>query len=319
MPLIPYLGKSPSLAEEVFIADSAIVIGDARIGRQSSIWFNVVMRADVSTITIGQRTNVQDGAIIHADPEYATVIGDDCTIGHSAVVHGAVLGSGCLVGIGAIILNGAVLGEGCIIGAGAVVAERQVFPPHSLVLGVPGRVVKKVSPEQAAMPPRAAEAYVRHGQEYQSSSLASRPAIPNRPVIGFRRQDATLPALHRAHADDAGADLIAVEDCKLGPGETGKVATNTAIALPAGYYAVVSGRSGLNSQGILTHMGTIDPGYRGIISVALTNLSKAPFEVRRGHRIAQLVVLPLVLPIFEDMADLPSSERGDRGWGSSGR
>ncbi|MCL4534427.1 MAG: dUTP diphosphatase [Bacteroidetes bacterium] len=138
-------------------------------------------------------------------------------------------------------------------------------------------------------------------------------------IVRFRRVDPGLPGLHRAHADDAGADLIARDDCTLAPGESGRIPTNVAVELPAGCYAIVSGRSGLNSRGILTHLGTIDPGYRGVIAVAMTNLSGGPFVVKRGDRIAQLVVLPFILPSFEEVDELPDSERGEHGWGSSGR
>lgn len=138
-------------------------------------------------------------------------------------------------------------------------------------------------------------------------------------VVRFRRIDADLPAFQRAHADDAGADLIARDDRTLAPGESGRIPTNIAIALPDGYYAIVSGRSGLNSRGILTHLGTIDPGYRGIIAVAMTNLSSDLFVVKRGDRIAQLIVLPFAIPRLEETDELPASERGEDGWGSSGR
>lgn len=171
MPVIPYLGKTPNIAADVFVADGAMIIGDVTIGEGSSIWFNVVIRADVAPITIGRRVNVQDGAVLHADPRSPTIIGDDCTLGHQAIVHGAVVEEGCLVGMGAIVLNGVVVGKGSVVGSGSVVAEQQKIPPRSLVLGVPGRVVKELSPEQAEMPRRAAAAYVRHGKEYRAQQL----------------------------------------------------------------------------------------------------------------------------------------------------
>ncbi len=155
------------------------------------------------------------------------------------------------------------------------------------------------------------------------SGSARTPAVsspqPPGPAVLYRRLDADLPAYRRAHPDDAGADLIARQECRLEPGQSGRIPSNIAVALPPGYYALVSGRSSLNSRGILTHLGTIDPGFRGPISVAITNLSGEPFIVQRGDAVAQLVVLPLVVPRFEEAEDLPDSERGERGWGSSGR
>jgi deoxyuridine 5'-triphosphate nucleotidohydrolase len=319
LPTLPYRGITPTIAPDAFIADTAIVIGDVSIGHQSSLWFGVVARGDAAPIVIGSRTNLQDGAIVHADERYPTTIGDDCTLGHAAVVHGAVLEDRCLVGIGALVLNGARIGAGSVIGAGAVVAERQVIPPRSLVLGVPGKVVRELGPEHAAMPERAGAAYVELSREYLLQQATPGAGHRASLVAQYRRSAPELPAYSRSHADDAGADLIAAEDKTLAPGESGRIATNLAVALPASHYGLVSGRSGLNSRGILCHVGTIDSGYRGFIAVALTNLSAEPFVVQRGDRIGQLVVLPFALPRFDEVAELPLSDRGEKGWGSSGR
>ena len=139
------------------------------------------------------------------------------------------------------------------------------------------------------------------------------------PEVAFKRLDNGLPAFRRLYPNDAGADLVALEDTIIPSGATARLATNIAIALPDGHYAVVGGRSGLNSAGILTHLGIIDPGFRGQILVTTTNLSGEPFAVRRGDRIAQLIVLPLVLPAYNEEDELPASPRGERGFGSSGR
>lgn len=125
-----------------FIHDSAVVLGRVTLGAQASVWPTAVVRGDVEQITIGARSNVQDGAVIHADPGVPTIIGDDCVIGHRAVVHGSTLEHAVLVGMGAVLLNGVRVGTGSIIGAGAVLTEGMVVPPHSLVLGVPGKVVR---------------------------------------------------------------------------------------------------------------------------------------------------------------------------------
>ena len=136
------------------------------------------------------------------------------------------------------------------------------------------------------------------------------------PLLRYRDD---LPGLQRAHADDAGADLVAVAAGEIAPGDTVRVPTNAAVALPAGYYGLVSGRSSLASAGILTHIGTLDAGYRGQIQVVLTNLGNVTYRYEAGHRIAQLIVLPFAVPTFVEVEQLPPSARGDRGFGSSGR
>jgi deoxyuridine 5'-triphosphate nucleotidohydrolase len=319
MPILPYREKAPDIAPGVFIAETAVVTGEVTIGEESSLWYGVVVRGDAAPVRIGRRTNVQDGAIIHSDPDNIAQIGDACTLGHGAIVHGAVLENGCLVGIGAIVLNGARIGEGSIIGSGAVVAERQQIPPRSLVLGVPGKVVRQLTPGQAVMPERASSSYTSLGQEYRSLQERERVGLPSGVQVAYRRLDDGLPAFTRSHQDDAGADLIAMEDQAISCGETVRIGTNLAIALPVGFYGIVSGRSGQNLRGILCHVGTIDTGFRGQISVALTNLSADIFTIRRGDRIAQLTVVPFALPHFAEAQELPQSQRGERGWGSSGR
>lgn len=131
-----------------WIHETAVVLGDVVLSPHVSVWPTAVIRGDVERITIGARSNVQDGAIIHADEGVPTVIGEDCVIGHRAIVHGAVLEDGVLVGMGAIVLNGSHIGRGAIIGAGAVVTERMQVPPGALVVGVPGRVVRTLSVAQ---------------------------------------------------------------------------------------------------------------------------------------------------------------------------
>ncbi len=135
---------------EAFVASTAVVLGDVRLGRDASVWFGAIVRGDCAAISVGARTNVQDGAILHADTGVPNDIGADVTIGHAAVVHGRSVGDGTLIGIGAVILGGAVIGEGCIIAAGAIVKENAVIPPRSLVAGVPGKIVRAVRDEEAA-------------------------------------------------------------------------------------------------------------------------------------------------------------------------
>lgn len=133
-----------------WIHESAVVLGRVTLADDVSVWPTAVIRGDVERIEIGARSNVQDGAVIHADEGIPTIIGEDCVIGHRAVVHGTVLEDGVLVGMGAVLLNRVHVGRGSIIGAGAVLTEGTQVPPGSLVLGVPGKVVRQVSAEQQA-------------------------------------------------------------------------------------------------------------------------------------------------------------------------
>lgn len=158
-----------------FIAPGAILIGAVVMGAESSVWYQCVLRADVSSITIGERTNIQDGTIIHADPGYPTMIGNDVTVGHGVVVHGAVVEDGCLIGIRATLLNGCRIGAGSMVGAGAVVTESMVVPPNSLVLGVPAKVVRPVSEQQAARTQRGAAGYVRFAKAHKGVWEENRP------------------------------------------------------------------------------------------------------------------------------------------------
>ena len=137
-------GISPVIDEKTFIADGARVIGAVEMKEFSSLWFNTVARGDVNRIEIGRYSNVQDNSVLHVADDNPAIIGDFVTVGHSAVLHGCVVEEHCLIGIGAIVLTGAVVGKGSIIAAGALVRENQVIPPHSLVVGVPARVVKSI-------------------------------------------------------------------------------------------------------------------------------------------------------------------------------
>ena len=131
--------------------------------------------------------------------------------------------------------------------------------------------------------------------------------------------DPELPATYRPFPTDAGADVFALADTRVGAFETTRVPLNLAVALPAGYYALLAGRSSVAARGLLVHVGTVDQGYRGQLHVAVTNLRNDEQVVRRGERIAQLIVLPFVAPEFVQVAELATSERAERGWGSSGR
>ena len=145
----------------VYIASNATVVGDVRLGENVSIWYNAVLRGDSGTITVGEGTNIQDGAILHEQ----TNLGKNCTVGHGAIVHGCTVGDNCVIGMGAIVLNGAVIGNNCIVGAGALVTGKMNAPDGSLILGNPAKVVKEVTPEQIADNAHSAEHYIELAQK----------------------------------------------------------------------------------------------------------------------------------------------------------
>ena len=139
--------KSPQIHDTAYIAEGAQVIGDVILKADSSIWYNTVCRADINRIVIGERTNIQDNSVIHLENDQGVLVENDVTVGHNAIIHGCSIADGALIGMGAIIMNGAVIGKGAVIGAGAVVKEDMVIPDFSLVVGVPGKIVKTLSPE----------------------------------------------------------------------------------------------------------------------------------------------------------------------------
>ena len=167
MAIRPYRGKLPVIQPSAYIDESAQVIGDVVIGAESSVWMQVVVRGDVNYIRIGDRTNVQDGTIVHVQHHtHPTVIGNDVTVGHGAVVHGCTIHDRVLVGMGAIILNGAEVGEDCIIAAGTLLTEGTVIPPRSMVMGSPGRVRRPLSDADVAMIREFSGNYVRYRLDY---------------------------------------------------------------------------------------------------------------------------------------------------------
>jgi carbonic anhydrase/acetyltransferase-like protein (isoleucine patch superfamily) len=151
----------PAHDAPAYVHPLAFVCGDAVLGPRASVWPFAVIRGDNDRITVGAESNVQDGAVLHADCGVPCTIGARVSVGHRAVVHGATVHDDCIVGIGAVVLNGAVIGAGTIVGAGAVVRERQEVPPGSLVVGTPARVLRATTPEELARIRRTAAAYVR--------------------------------------------------------------------------------------------------------------------------------------------------------------
>lgn len=151
-----------------WVAPNAVLIGKVRLERDASVWFGAVLRGDNELITVGEGSNVQDGCICHTDPGFPLVIGPQVTVGHLAMLHGCEIGEGSLIGIGAVILNGAKIGKNCLIGAKALIAEGKEIPDNSLVMGMPGKVVGEVRPEQAERMRNGTAKYVKNWQRYMA-------------------------------------------------------------------------------------------------------------------------------------------------------
>jgi carbonic anhydrase/acetyltransferase-like protein (isoleucine patch superfamily) len=166
MPLYAIAGMQPTLGRNCWIAPSADLIGDVRLGDEASVWFGAVIRADNTPITVGARSNVQEGAMGHSDPGAPLTIGEDCTIGHHAMLHGCTLGDRVLVGMGATVLNRAVIGAGSLVGAGALVTEGKVFPPGSMIIGSPARAVRTLDEAAQAMLLISAGHYVAKARDF---------------------------------------------------------------------------------------------------------------------------------------------------------
>lgn len=171
MPLYNYNNLSPRIDDGAFVAPSADLIGDVRLAPGSSVWYSCALRADIAHIEVGENSNIQDLTVVHVDDGQPTVIGKNVTIGHRAVIHACTIGDGVLIGMGAIILNGAVIGDGALIAAGAVVSPGKVIPPGAVVMGVPGKVVKELTPKQREKQWQHAEIYVRLGRDYLAQGL----------------------------------------------------------------------------------------------------------------------------------------------------
>ena len=159
--------KLKTVDDNFWIAPNASVIGDVNLERDASIWFNAILRADNEPITIGEGSNVQDGAIIHTDPGYACNIGKKVTGGHMAMLHGCSIGDGSLIGIGSVVLNGAKIGRNCIIGSKALVTEGMEVPDGSMVLGIPGKIKKTLTEEEQSVVPLGAEHYIDNYKKYK--------------------------------------------------------------------------------------------------------------------------------------------------------
>ena len=173
--LVRSFGSSiPRIHRDAWLAPGSVVVGDVEIGADSSLWYGVVARGDVHSIRIGARTNIQDNSVLHVTQgRYACILGDEVTVGHRAVVHGCTIADGALVGIGAVVLDGARVGEGALVGAGALVPPGAQIPERSLVLGIPGRVVRRLTDDESAKQRERTLAYVENARAHAASGPCS--------------------------------------------------------------------------------------------------------------------------------------------------
>ena len=160
--------KKPVIPASCYIAESATIIGDVTLGERVSVLSGAVLRGDNEPIAIGNGSNVQDNAVLHADPGFPLKVGDNVTIGHQAMLHGCAIGDGTLIGIQAVVMNGAVIGKDCLVGAGALVPEGKIYPDRKLIVGAPAKVIRELSDEDIAKMHRAAPGYVRRQEMYKA-------------------------------------------------------------------------------------------------------------------------------------------------------
>src|ERR1700741_990802 len=169
MPILPYKGVWPTIADDVFVAPGAMVIGNVTIEAGASIWYNAVVRGDSAPIVIGRNTNIQDNCTLHVDADAPLTIGEECTIGHNAVVHGATLGDHVLVGMSAVILSHAKVGSRSIVGACALVNERKQIPEEVLALGIPAKVIRPLKTAELEHLQESADGYCQRALEHKQA------------------------------------------------------------------------------------------------------------------------------------------------------
>ncbi len=167
--VLPVSGMTPAIADTAFIAAGARLIGDVRLADNASVWFNAVLRGDSASITVGERSNLQDNVSVHVDAGHPVVIGTDVSVGHNAVVHGCTVEDGSLIGMGSVILSGAVIGAGSLVAGGAVVLEGTIVPPGSLVAGVPAKVRRELTDDDKARLLKNAAVYLDHSMNHSAT------------------------------------------------------------------------------------------------------------------------------------------------------
>ena len=168
MPIYQLGDDIPKIPNSAYIAAETTIIGKVTLGENVSVWPGAVLRGDNDSITVGAGSNVQDNAVLHADPGFPLKVGDNVTVGHQAMLHGCAIGDGTLIGIQAVIMNGAVIGKDCLVGAGALVPESKVFPDRKLIVGAPAKVVRELSDDDIAKMHRAAPGYVKRQEMYKA-------------------------------------------------------------------------------------------------------------------------------------------------------
>ncbi|MGH8869643.1 MAG: gamma carbonic anhydrase family protein [Actinomycetes bacterium] len=164
--LLPLEGTAPTVADDAWVALGVVLVGDVSLGSEASVWYGSVLRADNDPITVGVRSNIQDGCVVHSDPGFPVEIGAGVSVGHRAVLHGCTVEDECLVGMGATLLNGVVVGTGSLVAAGAVLLEGTEVPPGSLVAGVPGKVRRQLGAAEVEGIRDNARSYLRHVNEH---------------------------------------------------------------------------------------------------------------------------------------------------------
>ncbi|RXT14932.1 gamma carbonic anhydrase family protein [Ammoniphilus sp. CFH 90114] len=167
MTILPYMGKHPIIHNSVFLAKGSLVSGDVKIGKESSIWYNTVIRGDIAPTVIGERTSIQDNSTLHQSPGNPLILEDEVTVGHNAILHSCTIRKGAMIGMGAIILDGAEIGEEAIIGAGTLVPPGKKIPPRCLALGSPAKVIRELEEKDFAELKRIRQSYVEKGQYYK--------------------------------------------------------------------------------------------------------------------------------------------------------
>ena len=176
MSLLSHHGVLPRVPASAFVAPGAHLIGEVDLGEAASVWFNVVLRGDINRIVVGDRTNIQDGSVVHVTHALPALIGNDVTVGHLAMIHGCVIEDGCLVGMNAIVLDGARVGPGSLVAAGSVVREGFVVPPGMLAAGVPAKLIRELSEAERAEILRSAANYVEYARSFHEPTAAGKEA-----------------------------------------------------------------------------------------------------------------------------------------------
>ena len=167
MPVYALGPHTPEIDPESWIAPNAVVIGQVKLSKNASIWWNCTVRGDTDLLSVGENSNIQDNSVLHTDPGIPMVVGKNVTVGHRVILHGCTIGDNTLIGMGSTLLNGSVIGKNCLIGANTLIPEGKVIPDRSLVVGLPGRIVRELTDEEVAGLQTSADRYVAQWQRYE--------------------------------------------------------------------------------------------------------------------------------------------------------